>query len=130
MGGRVGWGLVAEWTEGRARGVVGWGAGARHWELAGPTPARRPRRGVATPPTPPRRPHPPLSHQLKTCTSPPPPSCHHPTLQAAVKAIAARVARAGIDDLFGAASAGGPAVGAGRDDPKKLDLVAVSPGGG
>ena len=61
---------------------------------------------------------------------PPPPSCHHPTLQAAVKAIAARVARAGIDDLFGAASAGGPAVGAGRDDPKKLDLVAVSPGGG
>ena len=45
------------------------------------------------------------------------------TGQTAVKDIAALLARAGIDDLFGTAK--GAAASAERDEPKEMDVVAV-----
>ena len=44
--------------------------------------------------------------------------------QLAVKEIAALLARAGIDDLFGSAKQGA-AASAERDEPKEMDVVAV-----
>lgn len=44
--------------------------------------------------------------------------------QLAVKQIAALLARAGIDDLFGSAKQGA-AASAERDEPKEMDVVAV-----
>lgn len=46
-----------------------------------------------------------------------------PVLQAAVKHIAASLARAGIDELYGVAE--GAAASAERDEPKQLDVLAV-----